>query len=121
MTLLLKVIPSLLFWGIFVYVVLQVPYPETLTQANFSQITPFFVSLFLAITFSFNIFLKNILLSLTLSLGLIFLLALTALDSLNIVTLILTIIPVALLFSYFRKKRAGLTKQPKIPKLTKLQ
>lgn len=116
-----KFIPALFLWGVFIFVVLQIPYPETLTQANLFQIITFFVSLFLAFAFSFNIFFKNILSSSSVSLGIIFLLALKALDSLNIVTLILTIIPITLLFSYFRKKRGGLTKQPKIPKLTHMR
>lgn len=100
---LLKIIPSLFFWGIFVYVVFQIPYPETLTQANLYQIAPFFVTLFFAFAFSLNIFLKNISLSLIFSLGLIFLLILKALDSLNIVTGILTIAAIYLLVSSFKK------------------
>src|SRR3989304_9199389 len=121
----LKVILLLIFWGIFVFVVLQVPYPESLTQANLIQLIPFFVPLYLALTFTLNIFLKNIFSSTSFSLGLILLLILKALDSLNIVTGILTAVATYLLFSYFRKiKKHGpsinsgfgnLTKQTKIP------
>lgn len=126
MSLLLKIIPALVFWGIFVFVVLQIPYPNSLTQANFIQIIPFFVFLYLALLFSCNIFLKNVFLSSSITLGLIFLLILKALDSLNLVTVILTLLAIGLLLSYFKKiKRKepthsgfkNLTKQSKIPKL----
>ncbi len=114
-----KIIPVLIFWAIFGYVVLQVPYPDSLTQANPTQLLAFFLSLFLAITFTLNIFLKNIFSSCSISLGLIFLLILKALDSLNLVTGILTTVAIGLLISYFRKiKRKNLTKILKIPKLT---
>lgn len=118
----LKVIPALIFWGAFAYIVLQIPYPESLTQANSLQIFPFFASLYLALTFTLNIFLNSILFSSSICLGLIFLLILKALDSLNIVTGILIVIATYLLASYFRKaKKRNLTKQTKIPRLTQLQ
>ncbi|MBI2196208.1 hypothetical protein HYU45_01205 [Candidatus Daviesbacteria bacterium] len=125
----LKIFPSLFFWGSFTFVVLQVPYPESLTQANAMQIFPFFLSLYLALVFTLNIFLKNILFSSSVCLGLVLLLILKALNSLNIITGALVIIATGLLASYFRKtKRKGLnpiksdlTKLSKIPKLTKLQ
>lgn len=117
-----KIIPTLVFWTIFIYVILKVPYPETITQASFIQLLSLFVPLFLAVTFSLNIFLKNIFISTSISLGLIFLLFLKALDSLNLVTASLIIIPVGLLVSYFRKnKDKRLTKWRKIPKLTRLR
>lgn len=116
-----KIIPALIFWGIFGFVVLEIPYPESLTQADLIQLLAFFIPLFLALTLTLNIFLKNILSSFSISLGLIFLLTLQALDSLNIVTSILTVITTYLLFSYFQKiKKRSLTKLPKIPKLTRL-
>ena len=120
--LLFKLTPALFFWGVFIYIILQVPYPETITQANITQLLSFFIPLFLAITLSLNLILKNIFMSTSISLGLILLLFLKALDSLNLVTASLIIIPVGLLISYFRKiKRKGLTKWGKIPKLTKLR
>lgn len=120
--LLQKIIPALIFWAIFAYVVLQVPYPDNVTQANPKQILFFFVPLFLAITLTLNIFLKNIFIAGSISLGLIFSLILKALDSLNLVTAVLVIISVSLLVSYFKKiKRRNLTKLPKISKLTSLR
>ncbi|MBI2040139.1 hypothetical protein HYT18_03630 [Candidatus Microgenomates bacterium] len=114
-----KIIPSLFLWGIFGYVVLQIPYPESITQANIIQLLSFFIPLFLAITLTLNIFLKNIFISTSLSLGLIFLMILKSLDSLNLVTGILTAIAVGLLASYFRK--INLTKLPRIPRITRLR
>lgn len=120
--LLQKIIPALIFWAIFAYVVLQVPYPESLTQANITQLLAFFAPLFLAVTLTLNIFLKNIFIAGSISLGIIFFLILKALDSLNLVTAVLTIISTGLLVSYFRKiKRRNLTKLSKISKLTKLR
>ena len=121
MNLFLEILLALIFWGVFAYVVLQIPYPNSLTQATPLQLLSFFTSLFLAITFTLNVFLTFLLLSIILALGIIFLLILKALDSLNLVTAILTLIAVGLLFSYFRKnKDKGLTSQSKIPKLTTL-
>lgn len=101
----LKSTPALIFWGVFIFIVLNVPYPESLTQANFGQLIPFFISLFLSIALTLHIFLKNILMSLSIALCLIFLLILKALDSLNIVTGLLMLISVGLLFSYFKKTK----------------
>lgn len=117
-----KIFPALLLWGIFIFVIFQIPYPENLTQANILQILGFFVPLFLAVSLTINIFLKNIFLSSSLSLGIIFLLVLKALDSLNLVTGAIIVIATTLLVSYFRKiKKKSLTKLPKIPKLTNMR
>lgn len=101
----LKVFPSLIFWGLFAGVILTVPYPEGFTQARPDQLTFFFIPLFLALIFTLNIFLENILQSFSISLGIIFLLVLKALDSLNIVTGLLILISVWLLCSYFKKAK----------------
>lgn len=116
-----KVIPFI-FWLILVCVILQVPYPDSLAQADFIQILSFFIPLFLAIIFTLNLFLKKISISLSVSLGLIFLLILKALDSLNLVTAVLILISIYLLISYFMKnKQVGLTNLPKISKLSSLR
>lgn len=104
----LKIIPALISWGFFGGVVLSVPYPDSFPQAKLDQIALFFIPLFLALTFTLNIFLKNILQSFSIALALIFFLILKALDSLNLVTGILTLAAAGLLFSYFRKAKAGL-------------
>lgn len=116
-----RFIPILIFWGVFIFVILQVPYPKSLTQADIFQILAFLIPLFFALTFTFNIFLKSTPSSTTLSLGIIFLLILKALDSFNFVTVALTILASWLLFSYFRKTRRSLTKLQKISKLSGLQ
>ena len=117
----LKAIPILIFWGALAIVILQVPYPNSLTQISLNQIILFFIPFFLAIAFTINLLLINTPISFSISLGIIFLLILKALDSLNLVTAILITIPIVLLVSYFRKiKRRSLTKLPKISKLTHL-
>lgn len=116
------VIPVLICWAIFAYVIFLVSYPETITQANTIQLLSFFIPLFLAITLTLNLFFKNIFISTSISSGLIFFLFLKALDSLNLITISLIVIPVGLLISYFRKiKKKSLTNLPKIHKLTKLR
>jgi len=117
-----KVTVALIFWAIFTIIIFQLPYPQTLTQATALQILGFFIPLFLALSFTINIFLRNILLSSPISLGFVFILILKALDSLNVVTTSIIVIAVILLVSYFRKiKKRSLTKLPKIPKLTHLR
>lgn len=114
-------IPIIISWVIFALVILQVPYPQSLTQAKLFQILSFFIPIFLALTLTINLFLKNIFSAGSISLGLIFLLILKALDSLNIITILLVVVATGLFVSYFRKnKRGNLTKLPKIPKLTSL-
>lgn len=120
--LLIKIAPPVIFWGIFAFTILQIPYPDSLTQANIIQLISFFTPLLLAFIFTIEIFLKNVFMSFSVSLGLTFLLILKSLDSLNLVTVTLVIVSVGLLVSYFRKNRTGsLTKFPKISKLTHLQ
>lgn len=117
--LIMKILPALFFGGVFLLAVFQIPYPETLTQANILQILGFFIPLSLLISFVINIFIKNLFLSSSVSLGIIFFLLLKALDSLNLVTGGIIGVAVILLVSYFRKiKKKSLTKLPKIPKLT---
>lgn len=116
------ILPAVLFGVIFTITVFAVPYPDSLAQANLMQIIPFFASFYLTLTFTLNILLKNILLSLSISLGLVFLLVLNALDSLNILTGALTVVATGLLVSYFWKAKVrSLTNDSKIPKLTKLR
>lgn len=123
MRLFLKVIPALILWGVFVYVIFYVPYPESLTQASIWQILAFFAPLFLALTFTLNLFFNFIFSSAAISLGAVFLLLLKALDTLNFVSAALTFAAIWLLLSYFRKaKHKGeLTSVKKISRLTSLQ
>lgn len=128
MSLFIKIIPALVptivFWGIFIYVVLMVPYPQTFTQANIIQLLSFFIPLFLALIFTINIFLNFLIRSILISATLIIFLILQALQSLSLLTFILTSCAFGLLISYFKKKRgltpikSGLTSNLKIRKLT---
>ena len=123
----LKSLPALICWGIFAYVILKVPYPDTLTSANAFQIFSFFTSLFLAFSFTLNIFLNFMLRSIIVSFGLILLVSLKSLNSLNIVSFGLTIIAFGLLLSYLKKPKrltpikSGLTSRPNVPKLKNLR
>lgn len=117
----LKIIPVLICWGIVIFIILKVPYPESLAQANVTYLALFFAVLYFALAFAFNIVLRNIFLSSSIALGVILLLLLKALDSLNIITGALILISVGLLISYFKKtQRRDVTKLPKIPKLISL-
>lgn len=122
MPIILKTIPALIFWGVFIFVIFQVPYPKSLTQASLFQTLSFFIPLFLVLTFTINIFFKIFLSSATISLGLILLLILKAVDALNFVTAGLTLFAIYLFLSYFQKSRKKrLTSSFKIPKLSSLR
>lgn len=127
MALVLKIIPALILWGSWIYVIISVPYPESLTKASSYQLLSFFVPLFLALIFTINLFIKNILRSIFISFGIIILLILKALDSLNIVSAGLTILAVLLILSYFKPikhltpTKSGLTSGSFIPKLKHLR
>ena len=109
--------PALIFWGIFAYVIFQVEYPKSLTQASLWQILAFFLPLFLALSFSLDLFFKNLFSSITVSAGLILLLILKALDILNLVTAGLTLLAVYLFYTYFQNMR----KNSKLKPLRKLK
>ena len=118
----IKILPTFLFWIIFASVVLKLPYPESLVQADFIQISLFFLPLYIAVLLTLNIFIKSYLINGSFSLAFISLMLLKALDSLNPVTFILVIISFGLLISYFHKaKKGSLTKESKIPRLTSLR
>src|SRR3989344_7793481 len=112
-------VPMLISWGIFIYVVLKIPYPETLTSANIFQIFSFFTSLFLSLSFTINLLLHFMFKSIIISFGIILILVLKALNSLNFVSFILTVIAFGLLLSYLKKSKR-LTSRSKVPKLRNL-
>lgn len=117
-----KIFPVLIFWGLFIFIIFYVPYPESLTQANFWQILAFFAPLFLALSFSVNLIFNYLTLSCILSLGIILLLTLKSLDALNLVTAALTILAIYLFFSYFQKShKKHLTSSIKIPRIKSLR
>lgn len=97
--------PALFFWIMLLFVIFTMEYPKSLTQATFFQLFIFFTPLYMALTLTINLIVKNILRCLIIAFGLIILLILRALDSLNLVTGILTILAVGLLVSYFRDFR----------------
>lgn len=113
-----KLFLASVLWLAFIYVLFNVDYPQTLVQASLSQLISFFLTLFLAVLFTLNIFLNFLAISFFISLGFIILLLLQALHSLNLVTGILTIVSIWLFISYFKKsKRSQFTSKFQIPKL----
>lgn len=120
-----KLFPVFLFGLIFTLVIWQVQPPKHLISINFFQIILFFVPLFLFLLFLINLFVQFLVWSMVISLGLIFLLILKALGSLNPVTLILILTAAGLFLKSFKKpKKFGLKNlsySAKIPRLTKLK
>lgn len=112
-----KTISAIIFWGIFIFVIFQIPYPNSLIQANMIQMLSFFFPLFFALIFTINIFLNFLIRSILVSSALIVFLILQALQSLNLLTFILTSVAFGLFISYFKKK-THLTSNLKIRKLT---
>lgn len=110
---------ALIFWGVFSYTIFQVPYPESLTSANFLQLTAFFIPLFLALILTINIFLKYLTLSAILAASLIIILLLQALHILNLVTASLVIIATILLTSQFQKRKSN-NRLPKVSRALRL-
>src|SRR3989344_3700596 len=115
-------------WGLFLYTILHVNYPESLVTANTYQLAYFFIPLFLGLTMIFS-FKFNFFSSSSIALGLIILLILKAFDSLNLATGIITSVAIFLLASASKNisfkskvKRSltpRLTPRPKKPKLTR--
>lgn len=116
----LSVVPVFVSWVIFTYVVLQVPYPQTITSANTFQIFSFFTSLFLSLSFTINLLLHFMLKSIIISFGIILIIVLKALNSLNIVSFGLTVIAFGLLLSYLKKQKSRLTSRSNVPKIRNL-
>lgn len=112
---------ALVFLLLFIYVVLFIDYPESLTTASRFQLTSFFLPLFLFLFFSINYFFKNNSFSLLISFGVILLLILQALDTLNIVSALLVIASIGLFLNYLKtiKKDRSLTSGFFIPKLNR--
>ena len=117
MSYLLKIFPILIFWSAFIYIILYVDYPKSLPSADSFQLLAFFIPLFLALTFTINLLLKFVPSSIFISLGLVLLLILKGLDSLNIVTSLITLIAVVLILSYLKTVKAKLPAKAKTGKV----
>ena len=114
-----RIILALIFWGVFTYVIFNVAYPKSITDASFFQLIFFFVPLFLSLIFTLNIFL-NFLHSFFISSGIILLLILKALNILNFVSATLTILTVYFFISYFSKTKLKF-KSPELSKIRLLK
>lgn len=100
-----KILPILIFGGIFIFVLLKVDYPNSLTSASAFQLGAFLIPIFLTLTFALNFVIGFLFISAAISLSLTIILLLNALNSLNVVTAVITIIAIYLLVNYLQKIR----------------
>ncbi len=114
-----KLIPILICGLIFSWVVFQIKPPTTFTTATIFQLALFFIPLFFLLFFIFNLILDFILLSLTISVGIMLLLTLAGLHYLNILTGAVTLLAIFLIIKSL-KKPTKITYKTKIPRLKKL-
>lgn len=89
-------------WLIFLIVIFTVDYPTSLANASVYQLLAFFIPLFVSIFLTLNIFAKSLLRSFIFSFGIILLLILKALDTLNLVTFAITLVAIYLLLGSFK-------------------
>lgn len=101
----LKTFLVIFFLLLFLDVLFNVSYPNSLTEASLFVSVAFFVPLFLLVIFLIDIFIDSIFISSSISLGLIILLLLKGLDSLNLISAILIVVTSGLFISYFAKNK----------------
>ena len=111
---LFQILLALLSLSILIYVILVLPYPESLTQASVFQLISFFLPLLFFLTLTANLFLNSLASSFSLAFGIILILILKALDDLNFLSFVLTVAAVLLLISQFK---GSLTSNRFMPKL----
>lgn len=116
-----KFLPIILPGLILTWVIFKIEPPKSITQASVLQILLFFIPLFLLIVFLLNLYLRFLVYSAIMAIGIIILLLLQALNSLNIVSAALVIIACALLLKSIQrpKNKIPLAKIPKLGKLAK--
>lgn len=120
---LLPICFSSLFLGLVIWLVEP---PKSITTASLTQLALFLIPLLILLTLIFNLYFKFIFKSLILSFALTLLVILKALDSLNIIAMIITIIATLLLLKSIKKAPThkglrSLNTQNKIPKLQTLK
>lgn len=113
-----KILPAILLGVVFFCVVYFVTPPKSWADSSIWQILIFFLPLLFFLTFLLDLFLKTLPKSFAISLGVMLLLVLKAADLLNPISLIITAVAAVLLSLLFKR---SLTREPKIPKLIKLQ
>lgn len=132
-TFLKKIILIILSAAALGYVIYYTPPPNSWEEASLLQIISFFVPIIVLATCLADLFLKNIVRSLFIGLGAVFLIILESTELLNIVTLTILLLCLGLLFYFFdtpidifkpkekEKIIKKLTTEPEIPKLIQLQ
>lgn len=122
MSFLKRLLPALVFGSIFSLVVYSVTPPDSWSQASIFQILSFFVPLLFFLTFFINLFLKYIPYSFIISCGLTILLSLLSIGFLNPLSSILILLIIVLFIKLYPKLRyphISLTRNSKIPKMTR--
>ncbi len=119
-----KLFLSLFFLGIIILVVLYVEPPTSWANASVFQILVFFLPLVLFLTFFINLFLSYLPKSFIIALGLMMALVFQSIRQLNWISLSTIIIITFIFFKLFPKvkyRSFRLTKETKIPTLSKLK
>jgi len=114
-----KFFPIIFVWAVFIFITFRLDYPTSIGKASITTLTIFLTPLFLALLLTINLYLKSLFASSVISLGIILLLILKALESLNWLTFIITILAVIFLMGSF-KKPSGLTSKSNTPRLKAL-
>lgn len=114
-----KLLPVLISAAIFSLVIWQVQPPKTFTTVTSAQIALFFLPLFLFLLTIFNLIFNFYLRSFVITLGVVLLFILKALDILNIITAGVLILAIILIVKSLKRPQKTFY-QSKIPKLLKL-
>jgi hypothetical protein len=102
MNFLINMILAVSSWVVFILVIIFVDYPKTLPTATTVQLIAFFLPFFLSISLTINLIFKNLPSSMAFSLGIILLLILKTLQAINSLSVILILLAIVLLISYFK-------------------
>lgn len=120
MNLIKKIVPLLFFGSIFFLVVYFIEPTKDITQLSIIKDLAFFLPLLIFLTYLLKLFIKSSLCCLVISLSLVLLLTLKALNNLNLVSAALTTLGTFLILKSIKKNHAP-SYSTKLPKLSKLK
>lgn len=115
MRILKLIIPAIFSISLFIFVLINVPAPNSWQEASTFQILAFIIPLLFMLLSVINLFSYNLITSFLISLGVIILIGLKAAHILNYFSTGLVILIFGGLVIHFK---GGLTKEKRIPKLT---
>lgn len=123
-----RILYSIFSFSLLFSVIYFVPPPSSWIEASIFQILIFFIPLLLTLTFFINLFLKYFPNAFIFSLGLVILITLYSINSLNLFSTPLTLALTLIVIKIFPKLKyrsprflKSLTKPPNIPKITRLR